>query len=116
MQSTCARARVAPTTLIGREDEVAAVRHLLRHDGGQRLVTLTGVGGVGKTRLALAVATVLRGRYGAGVAFVDVSALRDPPLVAPTIAQTIGLRESGSPDARDLLLECLRAGAPPRAG
>ncbi|HWE63745.1 MAG TPA: tetratricopeptide repeat protein [Chloroflexota bacterium] len=99
---------VPPTVLIGREREEAAVVHLLRREERGNLVTLTGPGGVGKTRLALTVATVLRDAYPDGVTFVDLSALRDPALVAPTVAQALGLRGEGARGARDLLLMSLR--------
>jgi len=79
-----------PTALIGRERAEAEVVHLLR-PGAARLVTLTGPGGVGKSRLALAVAAVLRGAYPDGVAFVDVAPIRDPTLVPATIARALGL-------------------------
>jgi predicted ATPase len=92
--------------LIGREREEAAVVQLLR-SGSARLLTLVGTGGVGKTRLALAVAASLRGAYDDGAAFVDLSALRDPALVAPTVARALGLRAEGAQDARDLLLAYL---------
>lgn len=101
-----------PTPFIGREREVAAVVRLLRAEVvgvvGGRLVTLTGPGGVGKTRLALAVAESVRDDYADGAAFVDLSSLVDPALVAATIAKTLGLRESGSQDARTLVLAHLR--------
>ncbi|HEX5502184.1 MAG TPA: tetratricopeptide repeat protein [Thermomicrobiales bacterium] len=99
---------VPPAALIGREHEEAAVTHLLRR-GDARLVTLTGPGGVGKTRLALAVAAALQGDYPDGATFVDLSALRDPALVPATVAQAVGLRESGARDARALLLAHLQA-------
>ena len=79
-----------PTALIGRERAQAEVVHLLR-PGAARLVTLTGPGGVGKSRLALAVADALRDAYPAGVAFVDVAPIRDPTLVPATIARALGL-------------------------
>jgi len=72
-----------PTALIGREREVAEVTHLVRgtaETSGSRLVTLIGPGGIGKTRLALAVASDHQDAFGDGVAFVDLSALRDPAL------------------------------------
>ncbi len=97
-----------PTALIGREREEAAVMHLLQPDGGARLVILTGPGGVGKTRLALAVAAALRDAYPDDVAFVDLSAQRDPALVAATVSRALGLREEGALGARELLLAYLR--------
>ena len=81
-----------PTRLIGRETEVKATAQLLAQDD-VRLVTLTGPGGVGKTRLALAVATDAASRYPDGVCFVDLSPLTDPALVTPTVAATAGVPE-----------------------
>src|SRR5688572_16859266 len=78
------------SALVGREREVAAVGALLR-DPAVRLVTLTGPGGVGKTRLALRVAAELGSEFADGVAFVELVSVRDPALVASTIAQAIGL-------------------------
>ncbi len=79
-----------PTSLIGREAEVAHLVSLLRRDG-VRLVTLTGPGGVGKTRLALAAARTLAGEAPAG--FVPLSALRDPAEVVAEIGRAIDATE-----------------------
>jgi non-specific serine/threonine protein kinase len=79
------------TSFVGREREVAAVSALLQE--GVRLLTLVGPGGVGKTRLAIRVATESAPVFPAGVAFVALASLADPALLQPTIAQTLGLRE-----------------------
>jgi predicted ATPase/DNA-binding SARP family transcriptional activator len=82
------------TALIGREREVATVCERLRHDE-IRLVTLTGPGGVGKTRLGLQVAAVMADGFADGIFLVDLAPLRDPSLVAASIGQILGLRETG---------------------
>ena len=79
------------TVLVGRDDEIWALRDDLRDS---RIVTLTGPGGSGKTRLALAVARDVRERFPHGVWFVDLAAVRDPSLIGPAIAATLGVRES----------------------
>jgi predicted ATPase/DNA-binding CsgD family transcriptional regulator len=78
------------SSFIGREAEVAAVRALV---GGARLVTLTGAGGAGKTRLGLQVAAGLADGAGDGVWFADLAPAGDPDLVAVTVAQVLGVRE-----------------------
>jgi predicted ATPase/DNA-binding SARP family transcriptional activator len=94
-----------PTSLVGRHLEVAAVTALLR-SAGVRLLTLTGAGGTGKTRLALAVAAELGPQLGDGAYFVDLAALRDASLLAPTIAHALEIAEGSS--AEHALEEHLR--------
>jgi len=81
---------VQPTPLVGREAELAEVLALL---SSTRLVTLTGPGGSGKTRLALQAAAELVDDYPQGVWWVSLAALRDPELVEPTIARVVGAKD-----------------------
>jgi len=78
------------TPFVGRERELSELLALLRT---HRLVTLTGAGGSGKTRLGLQAAAELVEEFADGVWFVSLAALHDPALVAPTIAQTLGVKE-----------------------
>lgn len=82
------------TPLFGREADLAFISRLLKHDG-VRLVTLTGAGGAGKTRLAVAAAAALSGDYSAGVCFVDLSGVAEPELVPACIARALGIADSG---------------------
>ena len=95
-----------PTPIVGRQQELADLTRLLTADGA-RLVTLTGPGGTGKTRLCLEIGHTLRDRFPHGVYFVDLAPITDPALVASTIAHTMGIREGGSRPAFDNLKEYL---------
>jgi len=97
------------TSFVGRELEVEAVRSRLAPDeAAERLLTLVGPGGVGKTRLAVAAAAALGPAYPDGIVFVDLAPFQDARLVPASIARALGLRESGGRSAREQLLEYLR--------
>ena len=93
------------TSFVGREREIAEVRRL---QAGTRLLTLTGAGGSGKTRLALQVADELLWAYPHGVCFVDLAALADPTLVPRTVAAALGLQSSEAQAPVEALTAFLR--------
>jgi predicted ATPase/DNA-binding CsgD family transcriptional regulator len=100
--AAAAHLRVPLTSFIGREAEAADVQQLLAKS---RLVTLSGAGGVGKTRLALHIAAQLVDSYDDGVCPVDLAPIADPDLVAVTIARALGLSDQPGRSAVDTLLQ-----------
>ena len=93
------------TSLVGRERELSEIEGFLEQ---VRLLTLTGTGGVGKTRLALEAARRADVLFPEGVAFIGLAPLIDAALVIPTIAQTLGLREIEGRSAREALYAYLK--------
>ncbi len=90
------------TGFVGREKEVGAAKELLMR-ADVRLVTVTGPGGIGKTRLAVEVANGLVERFPGGIYFVPLSSLNDPGLIASVIVQTLGIRETGEQTPLEIL-------------
>jgi predicted ATPase len=93
------------TSFIGREMEITQIKHYL---AGHRLVTLTGPGGTGKTRLSLQIAADLIDQFDHGVWFVELAPLVDPELIPQTIISVIGIREQPGRAPLDVLIEYLR--------
>jgi hypothetical protein len=90
------------TSFVGREEEIAQVTRLLDRT---RLLTLSGPGGVGRTRLALAVAERMGGRFDAGVVFVPLAAVARPELVLGGIARAVGADLGGTSSPLEVLAE-----------
>jgi non-specific serine/threonine protein kinase len=93
--------------IVGREKEIAEITGLLKRDD-VRLVTMTGIGGTGKTRLAKAVAGELLTDFTDGVFFIELAAVTNPELVALTIAQPLGFKEVGGKPMLEILKDNLR--------
>ncbi|HVK30718.1 MAG TPA: LuxR C-terminal-related transcriptional regulator [Nocardioides sp.] len=96
---------VEVTSFVGRRSERTDIRELL---AANRLVTLTGFGGIGKTRLALKVASEVRRAFRDGVAFVPLASLSEPDLVANTIAAALGLEGRSTRAAATVVVEYLK--------
>ena len=97
-----------PTNFIGRKESLAAVSDLLGQSD-VRLVTLTGPGGTGKTRLGLEIGRAVLDDFRHGVYFIDLAKVSDPALVVSTTAHTLGIREGGGQPALGSLTEALAA-------
>ncbi|GAA5073840.1 putative ATPase [Thermocatellispora tengchongensis] len=93
------------TSFVGRRAELAEIKRLL---GVSRLVTLTGLGGVGKSRLALRAARAVRRSFPGGVHLVDLSDLEDPELLGHTVCQALGLPDRTARTPLEVLIEHLR--------
>ena len=96
---------VPATVLLGRDEAMARVTDLVRD---QRLVTLTGIGGVGKTRLALAVAAKVQDRFADGVAYVELARLRAADEVLPAISDAVDATDNPRIDAASAIVKRLR--------
>lgn len=95
------------TSLLGRETEIDQICEILDTDT-IRLLTLTGPGGIGKTRIALEVASRLESEYAHGVCFVPLAPIQDVTHVIPAVAKTLGIQESGDATVAEVLSSVLR--------
>ena len=98
---------VQRTGFVGRGNEIAAGRELLLRED-VRLVTITGPGGIGKTRLAVQVASGLVEHFSGGIHFVPLSSLNDPSLIVSVIVQALGIREAGGQSPLEILKQNLQ--------
>jgi predicted ATPase/class 3 adenylate cyclase/DNA-binding CsgD family transcriptional regulator len=93
------------TSFVGRDAELTKLRELLAEN---RVLTLTGAGGVGKTRLAVQVAVQVAGEFGDGVWYVDLAPITDPELVPVTVARALGLPDQPGRSTMDSVLRFVR--------
>src|SRR6202795_1232175 len=98
---------VQRTRFVGREKEVASAQELLMRQD-VRLVTVTGPGGIGKTRLAVEVASALVESFPGGIHFVSLSPVSDPGLIPAVIVQTLGIRQAGGQSPLEILKKSLQ--------
>lgn len=97
------------TPLVGRSEEVTSIVTSMHRDADAvRLLTITGPGGAGKTRLAIALAVGLRDDYPDGVVFISLAALNDPSLLLPTIAHALGIQETSTRSLLARVTDALR--------
>src|SRR3954452_23249193 len=96
------RLPIETTSFHGRERELAEIRRWL---SSARLITLTGTGGAGKTRLAIRAAAGFGRAFADGAWLVDVGALRDPELLDHQVATTLGIRDSSDRPLREVLVD-----------
>jgi predicted ATPase/class 3 adenylate cyclase/DNA-binding CsgD family transcriptional regulator len=93
------------TSFVGRGEQISDVRHILADN---RLVTLTGAGGAGKTRLAVQIAAQIAGEFGDGALYVDLAAITDPDIVPVAVARALGLPDQPGRSTMDTLTRFLR--------
>ena len=107
VESASASLPVSRTVFVGREKEAASARELLMRPD-VRLLTVTGPGGIGKTRLAVEVVSGLFQHFPGGIHFVPLSPLNDPALIASAIVQALGIREAGGLSPFEILKKTLQ--------
>ncbi|RYE41362.1 MAG: protein kinase [Hyphomicrobiales bacterium] len=103
-RSTTGNLPLELTSFVGRRHELTETKHLL---AGSRLVTLTGIGGVGKTRLAMRVASAVQREYADGVRLVELGELHDGSSLVDAVAAAVGVRDHSPQPLREVLIEFL---------
>ena len=99
--------QIEPSTFVGRERELAEISQLV---AGSRVLTLTGTGGIGKTRIALELAHQLESEYADGAVFIDLAPVYDASLVPQAVAATLGVSARPGESVTDSLRQHLQAG------